>query len=310
MLSSLNKISFLMFSFSPSSVHFSIIFEQKFYLLTVYKYFCPVLYISKLFENYVKFNFHVGLAVFAFAKITALDFDLYLNFLDQVIFFVAPFLAYNFIKFYLFFLDGITLKVNAIRFLLGFTVFSVFLFQGGVFYLSLFSRTILFLTILLVLLYCFPLPGFKLNFRGFKGLKIHLVALSWVLITVFLPLSMAEKNMTEFSLIYGLQRYLFVLVATLPFEIRDLKLDDPNLSTWPQKWGIKKTRLIGGLLLSLFVFLEIYYSASSNILLVLSTAFLLMAFVLKAKVEQSKYFSSFWVEGIPILWLILKYLTI
>jgi len=269
-----------------------------------------VLFINKLFENYVKFNFHVSLAVLAFAKITALDFGLYLNFFHQVIFFVAPLLAYNFIKFHLFFWDGITLKVNAIRFFLGFTLFSVFLFLGGVFFLPLLSWSILFFTILLVLLYCFPLPGFRLNFRGFKGLKIHLVALSWALTTVFLPLSIAEKNMTEISLIYGLQRYLFVLVATIPFEIRDLKLDDLNLSTWPQKWGIKKTRYICGILLLLFVFLEIYYSASSNILLDLSTAILLMGFILKANVEQSKYFSSFWVEGIPILWLILKYLTI
>ncbi|MGB2435758.1 MAG: hypothetical protein ACPIB5_06555, partial [Flavobacteriaceae bacterium] len=145
---------------------------------------------------------------------------------------------------------------------------------------------------------------------GFKGLKIHLVALSWVLTTVFLPLSMGGQSMTEFSLVYGLQRYLFVLVATLPFEIRDLKLDDPNLSTWPQKLGIQKTRWLGGLLLLLFVFLEIYYAASSNVFLVLGIAILLMGFVLKSKAEQSKYFSSFWVEGIPILWLFLKYITI
>jgi len=111
-------------------------------------------------------------------------------------------------------------------------------------------------------------------------------------------------------LVYGLQRYLFVLVATLPFEIRDLKLDDPNLSTWPQKLGIQKTRWLGGLLLLLFVFLEIYHSISSNFLLVFGMAILLMGFVLRSKAKQSKYFSSFWVEGIPILWLILKYITI
>ena len=162
---------------------------------------------------------------------------------------------------------------------------------------------------MLVLLYCLPLPGFRWNFRGFKGLKIHLVALSWVLTTVFLPLSIYGLGMAEFSLAYAFQRYIFVIVATLPFEIRDMKLDDPNLSTWPQILGIKKTRWLGGLLLFLFVSLELHHSISSNFFLVLCIAILLMGFVLKSEAEQSKYFSSFWVEGIPILWLFLKYMT-
>jgi hypothetical protein len=252
----------------------------------------------------------VGLAVLALARITLLDFDLSLRFSHQLILFVAPFLAYNFIKFHRFLWEGIDRKILGLIFLIGFTAFSVFLFEGVRFYLPIYSWIILFFTLLLVLLYCLPLPGFTQNFRGFKGLKIHLVALSWVLTTVFLPLSMGGQSMTEFSLVYGLQRYLFVLVATLPFEIRDLKLDDPNLSTWPQKLGIQKTRWLGGLLLLLFVFMEIYYAASSNVFLVLGIAILLMGFVLKSKAEQSKYFSSFWVEGIPILWLFLKYITI
>ena len=126
--------------------------------------------------------------------------------------------------------------------LIGFTAFGIFLFERLGFYLPVSSWIILFFTLLLVLLYCLPLPGFRWNFRGFKGLKIHLVALSWVLTTVFLPLSIyGLQSMTEFSLAYGLQRYIFVLVATLPFEIRDMKLDDPNLSTWPQMLGgVKK----------------------------------------------------------------------
>lgn len=251
----------------------------------------------------------MGLAVFALVQITTLDFDLPCHFSHQFIFFSAPFLAYNFIKFHRFLWKEIDSINNGLVFLIGFTAFGVFLFEGLGFYLPVSSWIILFFTLLLVLLYCLPLPGFKWNFRGFKGLKIHLVALSWVLTTVFLPLSIYGQVMAEFSLAYAFQRYIFVIVATLPFEIRDMKLDDPNLSTWPQKLGIQKTRLFGGLLLFFFVSLEIYHSISSNFLLVLGMAILLMAFVLKSKEEQSKYFCSFWVEGIPILWLILKYIT-
>ena len=109
---------------------------------------------------------------------------------------------------------------------------------------------------------------------------------------------------------YGFQRYLFVIAATLPFEIRDLKLDHPNLSTWPQRWGVKNTKIFGFILLIFFLFLEALFSFSSSYEIISIIAILLMAFILMSKKEQSKYFSSFWVEGIPILWLLLKKLML
>ena len=134
-----------------------------------------------------------------------------------------------------------------------------------------------------------------------------MVALSWVITTVFLPLSMADIPITKWSWVYSIQRYLFVLVATLPFEIRDLKMDAPHLSTWPQKMGIPKTKILGVILLLSFMLLEAYSLTSEYTVLTISIVFLLMAAVLISKGEQSKYFSSFWVEGIPILWLILRH---
>jgi hypothetical protein len=178
------------------------------------------------------------------------------------------------------------------------------------FFLPLSSQLLFFFTLLLGLLYCLPLPGFKINFRGFKGLKIHLVALCWVLMTVFLPLTLEGKSLREFSFIYGFQRYFFVISATLPFEIRDLKLDHPKLSTWTQRWGVKNTKILGFILLIFFLFLEVLFSFSSSYEITAIIAIILMVFILMSKKEQSKYFSSFWVEGIPILWLLLKKLIL
>jgi len=260
---------------------------------------------GKVFDGYIKYNFHVSIAVWALAQITALDFGFPLHYIDQMIFFMAPFLGYNFIKFHLYFFKKEFPKSNFSILLFIFLLCSLFLFTAS-FYLPFSSQILLFLTLILVLLYCLPLPGFELNFRGFKGLKIHLVALSWVLISVFLPLSTESEHLSNTTIVYGFQRYLFVLVATLPFEIRDLKLDDPKLSTWPQKWGIKNTQIFGGVLLLLFVFIEVYFSPSNHVATAIFIALLLMILVLKANEDQTKYFSSFWVEGIPILWLILR----
>lgn len=145
----------------------------------------------------------MGLAVYALTSITALDFGINHHFYHQLIFFTAPFFAYNFIKFHTFFFGGVDHRIRAVGFLLGFVILGIFLFVDVGFYLPSSSWIILFFTLLLVLLYGFPLPGLNLNFRGFKGLKIHLVALSWVLTTVFLPLSLSGQSLNEFSLVYG-----------------------------------------------------------------------------------------------------------
>ena len=259
-----------------------------------------------VFDCYIKYNFHVGLTVWALAHITALDFGLNLHFTQQLIFFMAPFLGYNFIKSHLFYLKATYVKSVRINLLLGFFLLSILILGWFVFFLPISSQWLFFFTVLLGLLYCLPLPGSKINFRGLKGLKIHLVALSWVLMTVFLPLTLEGKSLREFSLIYGIQRYIFVIAATLPFEIRDLKLDHPNLYTWPQRWGVKKTKILGLILLIFFLFLEALFTFSSRFEVTAIIAFILMFFILLSKKEQPEYFSSFWVEGIPILWLLLK----
>lgn len=80
-------------------------------------------------------------------------------------------------------MEGI--KTKGFSILLGFLLLPTLLFLTGVFFLPLYSQLLLLSTFVLVLLYCLPLPGVKINFRGLRGLKIHLVALSWVLTTVF-----------------------------------------------------------------------------------------------------------------------------
>ena len=265
---------------------------------------------TRFFESYIKYNFHVGLTVWSLTQITALDYGLNLRFNHHFIFFMAPFLGYNFIKYHPLFWKASLINSFRLKFLLVFFLLWILILGGVIFFLTLTSQLLFFFTLLLGLLYSFPLPGFKINFRGLKGLKIHLVALSWILMTVFLPLTFEGKSLREFSLMYAFQRYLFVIAATLPFEIRDLKLDHPNLSTWPQRWGVKNTKIFGFILLIFFLFLEALFSFSSSYEIILIIAILLMAFILMSKKEQSKYFSSFWVEGIPILWLLLKKLML
>ena len=69
-----------------------------------------------------------------------------------------------------------------------------------------------------------------------------------------MPLLSHELPISADVLITGVQRYIFVILLMLPFEIRDLKFDNLKLSTIPQKIGVKQTKIIGvALILSVFL---------------------------------------------------------
>jgi hypothetical protein len=93
----------------------------------------------------------------------------------------------------------------------------------------------------------------------------------------------------------------------LPFEIRDMKYDSLKLSTIPQQIGITKTKVIGLSILAMFFFLEYLKDDidSNAILIQLSITCITALSVLFAYKNQGKYYSSFWVESIPIIWLLL-----
>ena len=145
------------------------------------------------------------------------------------------------------------------------------------------------------------------NLRSIGGLKVYVIAAVWSGVTVFLPVLSNELPISADIWITSAQRYIFVILLMLPFEIRDLKFDNLKLSTIPQKTGVKQTKIIGvALALSIFMFEFFKDEITINgilVLLVVLVATLL--FLLYSKIEQNKYYSSFWVEGLPILLLIL-----
>jgi hypothetical protein len=90
----------------------------------------------------------------------------------------------------------------------------------------------------------------------------------------------------------------------LPFEIRDLSYDDLNLSTIPQSIGVKNTKYLGFCFLIIIAILElliqnhlIQYKIIFLLILII-TAYMLSISNLKRQLN----FTALWVEGIPILW--------
>lgn len=264
-------------------------------------------FLKRLFNFYINASLHVALAVYSLVRITELYFELpYYEALDAFIFF-GTITGYNYIKYagiakwhHRSLTDG--LKIIQI--------FSGFCFLATLYFASLLSLEILVAFtpfLILTLLYEIPfLRKKKINLRSVGALKIVLISLVWAGVTVLLPLMAAGNSFNVSVLLFFLQRFLWVVVLTIPFDIRDIQFDEDHLKTIPQILGIKNTKKLGFVLLLLTLVLE--FSMWSNPLfknIFLGVTFLLFFLLMRTKTTQSKYYSSFWIEAVPIFWCLL-----
>jgi hypothetical protein len=270
--------------------------------------------VKHVFNFYLNSSIHVALSVFALTYITLLEFGFPLE--NNVLYFVffATITGYNFVKYFglaKFHHRGLANWLKAIQ------VFSFFAFLLMCYFgFQLSSTTLFCIAIFGVVTFLYAIPFLpknlfldqQNNLRSIGGLKIYLIGLVWMGVTVCLPIVENGYALIDTDLIItALQRYLYVLVLMLPFEIRDLKYDSLKLSTVPQKIGVKGTKFMGIALLLVFFLLEFFKDETHQIkILVLLVLSLVTAlFVLKASKSQSVYYASFWVEALPICWLAL-----
>ena len=85
-----------------------------------------------------------------------------------------------------------------------------------------------------------------------------------------------------------------------------MNFDNVNLKTLPQYIGIQKSKVVGLFSLMLFLGLEIFKNPiDRNFRINLIVALLSLFFLMKATQNQNKYYSSFFVESLPIVWFVL-----
>jgi len=264
-------------------------------------------------DFYIASSIHVALSVFALSWLTLLEFDLPYDGDVLCFIFFASITGYNFVKFFglaKFHHRSLASWLKVIQ------VFSLFCFlMMGYYVLQLELNTILVISIfaLITFLYAMPLLPKRLfvdqskQLRSISGLKVYIIALVWAGVTVGLPLLNANYHFDQAIILMGVQRFLFVLALMLPFEIRDLKYDSLKLATIPQQIGLIRTKQLGILLLVGFVVLECiqYFADVKSLLILISIAVITAAFIVFSKVEQSVYYSGFFVESIPIVWVLL-----
>jgi 4-hydroxybenzoate polyprenyltransferase len=271
-------------------------------------YFCRVKPFQKLLNFYIQSSFHVALMAIALTWLTIISFGISIDWVLLGFVFLATITGYNFVLY-----SGIAKWHNRSlpRNLKLIFLFSLIAFLAMGWFLLLLPIRLwwwILLTALLTLFYAVPaFPGGK-NLRNVSGLKIGIIATVWSIVTVVFPLAHLNAAFGETELLLFLQRFLFIMALALPFEIRDLKNDALSLGTIPQRIGIKNTKVLGFVLLGLVGLLEFWLQILlpnplqwTYLILIVTAVFLLFSYP-----NRSTYYTTFWVDGIPILWLVLE----
>ena len=267
--------------------------------------------VKHIYDFYINASIHVALAVYALTLITIKQLNiLHDKYLLCFIFF-ATITGYNFVKYFGLAKFHHRSLANWLRII---QVFSLICFILMCFYGFRLKRNTMIIVLLMTLITFFYATPFlpkklfidnKYNLRTVAGLKVYVIAFVWTVATVILPI-INNNYPLDFDLVTtAFQRYLYIVVLILPFDIRDLQYDSLKLATIPQKIGIRNTKLLGLLLLALF-FLSEFFKDTLSISQVIITVIITIItglFIVFCNEDRNRSYSAFWVEGLPIVWL-------
>ncbi|UCE92783.1 MAG: hypothetical protein JSV73_08100 [Flavobacteriaceae bacterium] len=265
--------------------------------------------LKKGFAFYVFGNIHVALAVYSLVKLTMFQFGINQDRIAYFSFFGTIF-SYNLIRYFQLekLNTGVSIWIRANKKSL--VLLNILTLIGSLFFLMRLEQAEIWLLLPLVsatLFYVIPFKSGPVGLRGVPMLKLLLISLIWAALTVLLPLVSSMDHFSKTTwLIFG-QRILFVLAITIPFDIRDSDFDKPELRTLPQLIGTDRSKIFAVLALfaSIYLSLELFSFGTVNFItdtLIMLTS---MVLVLFTNARRPRYYTSFWIESLPIFWYLL-----
>ncbi len=144
-----------------------------------------------------------------------------------------------------------------------------------------------------------------ITLRDIPYVKIYLIGLSWAILSVFFPLAFhkgIDSIISISSIFIFLEKVLFILAITIPFDTRDLKYDELEKRTLPQILGVKRSNylalfiLLGSFLCSTILYLNNCYSTQIWIAFLFSciyTGYL----IFRTGESKHELFYTGWLDG-------------
>ena len=250
---------------------------------------------------YVKGSIHVALSVFSMSSLSLLSLNKNISEPQLLIVFFASYVYYNLIKFAPVGFKGTNQPTIFWNWLKLSTLLSLLILLYLVKDLSKDSWLILALSSFFGVLYVQKelLPISREN----GWIKAFLVSLVWALITAVLPFTLLHEDWFGLEIILLFFSHFFLVLALLvPFEIRDMSVDQLMLPNLAQQLGVQKIKWVGYLSLILSIILWILatdlgvYFQLAYFLFYMITA----ALIAGASIDRPQSYTSLWVEAIPI----------
>ncbi len=251
--------------------------------------------VKQVFDFYINSSIHVAIAVLCLLEITVLS-----NHLNPICYFrlsvfFGTILGYNFLKYFEVFSRG-DFRTNTLKAIMYVSFLAGIGFLYFLNFLNFNIQILITLSGLLVLMY--PI----LRKQGW--LKLFVVSFAVTFITTYIPFQ-TVKGLSFGLYLILIQRFLILISLLIPFEILDSKTDEKALNTLPQLFGIKRTKWFGNALIVPFIAIE--FSKLNPSLWVILIGIITLLFIQFTTLKRPKFYTSFWVESVPILWWILVY---
>lgn len=177
-------------------------------------------------------------------------------------------------------------------FISGFSMYAIF---------QLNSPALIYLSIAIIISIFYVVRIKDRNLRGIPFLKIYLIALVWVMVTMIIPL-INENQLNIDALSFSMIHLIYFVAVTIPFDIRDLKFDDPKQKTIPQIIGKKHAVFVSGILLFVFYILALVLMGKLATNPLFHAAILLqMILLLKMHEKRNEIYTTIFIDGSLIL---------
>jgi len=177
------------------------------------------------------------------------------------------------------------------------------------FSLSFANQLLLVIPSILSLGYVLPFVKGQKRLRDFDYIKIFLIAIVWGIITVLMPILQRTTILELPHLFILLERMFFIFAITLPFDIRDLKIDaHMDVKTIPGRIGIQKTKQLARFSLLIVLLLAVMnwnwfigdYSFN-NLLSIFFSCCITLLLIEKSDQTDADYFFTGLMDGTMIL---------
>ena len=189
-------------------------------------------------------------------------------------------------------------------------VIGLILAGGSIWWLHKVAWLLLIPLALLTLAYTTPIintKASKIRVREIWLWKIFIIAAVWAGMTVILP-AVELNGLNQFSNMLSwqlaIERGIFILAITIPFDIRDLANDaKKGVKTIPSVLGWKSSVLVSIGLLLVFVLTTFFRLGTESPMLTayLATTAITISVVSLANPNRNDMYCSFWLEGTMLI---------